>query len=284
MVYAKSLLIFDFDGVISNSLHDSYVTSLNSYIRSGTSPHFPQNSPLDPPSRIYEFENQHPLLFDAFRRLIPLGNRAEDYYVIWRILDYEDADSIVTQSDFDIFKRKLPATMMDAYGESFYNSRKQIQERDPEHWARLLPALDGIPEAIIQLSDRFTLAIATSKDLPSVHLLLKKYGVAQLFEAGFILDKDFSYSKRDHLKHFHQKFGIPYQAMYFIDDKVLHLLAVKDLGVNGYLALWGFNTQREREIAAQEGLRLLKLDELKELRTKDAAHYAGTNRPPKDSP
>ena len=45
------------------------------------------------------------------------------------------------------------------------------------------------------------------------------------------MDKDFAPSKRAHLTAFHQRFGIPFDNMHFIDDKVSHLLAVADLGV-----------------------------------------------------
>lgn len=266
MKIEKPLLIFDFDGVISDSLHDSYVLSLNTYLRMGAARNLPLNAPIDPPNRIFDFEKRHPDLFEAFRRMIPLGNRAEDYFVIWNAIDSEIRERLRTQSNFEKFKRRFPNETLNAYAKVFYKSRKTLQEINAERWTELCPSFHGIPDAIVFLSERFELSVATSKDLQSVHLLLKKYGILRCFKPEYILDKDFSYSKRDHLTHFHEQFGIPFQAMHFIDDKVLHLLSIKTLGVKGYLALWGYNTKRERHIAEREGFRLLTIEGLSDLK------------------
>jgi phosphoglycolate phosphatase-like HAD superfamily hydrolase len=113
--------------------------------------------------------------------------------------------------------------------------------------------------------DVFLLAIATSKDYQSVHLLLNHWGLAQYFEQRNILDKDFAGSKREHLVRFHEEHHIPFSGMHFVDDKVSHLFTVQDLGVHAYLALWGFNTPREHAIAQKSGFRLLSLADLQGL-------------------
>jgi phosphoglycolate phosphatase-like HAD superfamily hydrolase len=261
----KPLLVFDFDGVISDSLHDSFVTSLNTYLLAERDHSLPLTVPIHPPVRIFEFEKEQPGLFEEFRRLIPMGNRAEDYFVIWRIIGSGAAEKVRTQSDFDGIKKKIPAPLLDAYGKRFYSSRRERQETDPGGWAKLSPVFEGIPDAVRVLSARFITAIATSKDLRSITILLKRYGLAPFFAPDFILDKDFSYSKTEHLTRFHERSKIPYDRMHFIDDKALHLVAVKSLGVNGYLALWGYNTSYERELAGREGFRLLNLVDLKNL-------------------
>ncbi len=266
----KPLLICDFDGVISDSLHDSYVTSLNTYLLAEKTHSLPLTAPLDPPSRVFEFEREQPRLFAEFKRLIPLGNRAEDYFVIWRIIGSGASGKIRKQPDFERIRKEIRRDALEAFGRNFYSSRRERQETSPDEWASLSPVFEGIPDAVRSLSARFVPAIATSKDLRSITLLLKRYGLLPLFRPEFILDKDFSYSKRDHLAHFHEKFGIPFDRMHFIDDKALHLVAVKDLGVNGYLALWGYNTPREHRLAVREGFRLLNLEDFADLRTRSA--------------
>jgi phosphoglycolate phosphatase-like HAD superfamily hydrolase len=261
----KPLLVFDFDGVISDSLHDSYLTSLNTYVGLTPEHDLPITAQLDPPHKIFKFEKTYPQIFKSFRRLIPMGNRAEDYCILWYAIDSGTAKNIRSQSDFDKITKILPKKRLNAYAKAFYKYRKMLQEQDVQHWIKLSPVFDGIPEAVACLSDRFKLAIATSKDLRSVHLLLKNYGVFRFFKPKFILDKDFSYNKRDHLIYFHKQYGIPFQTMHFIDDKVLHLLSVKDLGVKGYLALWGYNTKKEHIIAEQEGFRFLTIEGLNNL-------------------
>jgi phosphoglycolate phosphatase-like HAD superfamily hydrolase len=259
------LLVFDFDGVISDSLHDSYVTSLNTYLLAEQAHSLPLTAPVHPPERIFGFEKEQPGLFREFRRLIAMGNRAEDYFVIWRIIGSGIGGKVRSQADFDGIRKTIPGPLLEAYGKRFYASRRERQETDPEGWVKLSPVFEGIPDAIRSLSERFITAIATSKDLRSIHLLLKRYGLASFFAPDFILDKDFSYSKTDHMKRFHERLQVPYDRMHFIDDKALHLVAVKSLGVKGYLALWGYNTSHERELAVREGFRLLDLADLKNL-------------------
>jgi phosphoglycolate phosphatase-like HAD superfamily hydrolase len=265
MSNAKPLLVLDFDGVISDSLHDSYVTSLNVYLLAEKTHSLPLTAPLDPPDRIFDFEKEQPHVFGEFKRLIPMGNRAEDYFVIWRLIGSGTTEDVRSQSDFNRIKERIPREVLDAYGRDFYSVRRERQENNPDEWSSLSPVFEGIPAAFHSLSARYDLAIATSKDIRSITLLLKRYGITSFFKPEFILDKDFSYSKKDHLLYFHEKFGIPLDRMHFIDDKVLHLLAVKDLGVKGYLALWGYNTPHEHEMASKAGFRLLNLEDLKTL-------------------
>lgn len=258
----KPLLVFDFDGVLCDSIHDSFMLSLNTYIEIEPLHHLPLDSPLHPVDPVFAFEKSHPELFEAFRNLLPLGNRAEDYYAMWKIIDIQKVDQIQTQEDFDQFKSSFSQECMQDYAKKFYASRHHLQKNNPELWAKLLPPFQGIPEAVKTLSQRFFLAIATSKDRASVDFLLERYGIQKFFPPEYILDKDFAISKRDSFVYFHQQLSVPFEKMHFIDDKVLHLVAVRDLGVRGYLALWGYNTKREHQVAQKNGFILLELSKL----------------------
>jgi len=258
----KPLLVFDFDGVLCDSIHDSFMLSLNTYIEIEPHHRLPLDSPLHPVAPVFAFEKSHPELLEAFRNLLPMGNRAEDYYAIWTIIDTKKGEQIQTQEDFDQFKSRFSQERMEAYAEKFYAHRAYWQKNNPMVWAKLLPPFPGIPEAVENLSKRFFLSIATSKDRASVDFLLDLYGIQKFFLPEYILDKDFARSKRDSFLYFHQQLGLPFQKMHFIDDKVLHLVAVKDLGVKGYLALWGYNTPREHQVAQNHGFILLELSQL----------------------
>jgi phosphoglycolate phosphatase-like HAD superfamily hydrolase len=259
----RPLIAFDFDGVISNSIHDSFVTSLNSYITFKTDHNLPLSGPIVPARRIFEFEKEHADLFAAFKSLLPMGNRAEDYYVILRIIEENRTASIQDQESFDAYKESLSKSVRDDYHAFFYQFRISLQNKDADAWAELLPAFPGIQEIIPGLSGDFTLAIATAKDRRSVELQLARYGLTGYFDPENILDKDYSESKRGHLTRFHELHGTPYEHMHFIDDKVLHLVSVADLGVHCYLSMWGFNSEREHDIAAENGFIMLELDQLK---------------------
>jgi phosphoglycolate phosphatase-like HAD superfamily hydrolase len=256
---------FDFDGVLSNSIHDSYRTSLNAYIRFRPDHSLPLRGPLVSAEDTFRFEAEHPDLFRRFRKILPLGNRAEDYCVMLTVLDRNESDRVAAQEDFDRYSRTIPGEAQNAYQRLFYEVRLELQDRDPEAWIKMVPAFPGMAEAVEALSKRFILAIATSKDRVSVDMLLRAYGIRQYFSPENILDKDFSESKRKHLARLHEMHGIPFGCIHFIDDKVLHLVSVKDLGVRCYLASWGFNGERERRIAEEAGFVVLKLEDLRNL-------------------
>jgi phosphoglycolate phosphatase-like HAD superfamily hydrolase len=253
-------LALDFDGVICNSIHDSLLTSINAFIEVVPDHHLPPGTPLDKRT-VYSFEESNGEFFTNFSRLMPLGNFAQDYYVILRLIENNLAETIRSQENFDRYKADLSQSVLSSYQDIFYRIRYAWQKEDPEGWAEILVPFPGVVDAIHTLSRVFNCAIATSKDQTSVDMLLKKWGLTALFPPENILDKDFAPSKRDHLVRFHELHGTPYSRMYFIDDKVHHLLSVRDLGVHAYLAKWGFNTPREHAHAQQQGIGLLTLEE-----------------------
>jgi phosphoglycolate phosphatase-like HAD superfamily hydrolase len=261
----KPVLVFDFDGVISDSIHDSFRTALNTYIRFKPGHGFPLGRPLDTAAQTFQFEKDHPDLFERFKRIIPLGNNAEHYYIMLEMLDRKEDEGVSGQDAFDAYAKTVPVAEQKEYHRLFYETRIQLQRSDPLDWAGLLPVFPGVAAAVAELSERFILAIATSKDRFSVDLQLKTYGLETFFRPENILDKDFAESKRDHLQRLRDLHGVPFDAVHFIDDKVLHLVSAAGLGVKCYLSLWGFNTPREHALAKREGFVLLELDQLKNL-------------------
>ncbi len=264
MIRHEHILVFDFDGVLCDSLHDSIRMAVNTYIQLAPYHTLPVNGSLSP-GDVEPFEKANPDFITQFRQLMPMGNFAEDYFVFLRILEAGAAEAIDSQEQFDAFKRTLSVDMLREYQARFYTLRGQLQSEDPQAWARMLPPFPGIPETVRSLSRRFLCAIATSKDLKSVDILLAQYGLADLFASDRILDKDFAHSKREHLIRFQSNHDVPFGQIHFIDDKLLHLQSVKNLGVNTYLAAWGFNTPREHQTAQAEGITLLRLEDLPRL-------------------
>ena len=257
------LLVFDFDGVLADSFHDSFLTALNSYLQMQPALHLPLDQLIAPPQAVIRFENEHPDVKKRFRALMPFGNRAEDYFVILHLMDRHPEIVLQSESEFLEYKVALGDTGLDRYQKIFYRQRMQRQQSDPAAWAALLPPFKGIVKSVRDLSRRFTLAIATSKDRLSVSLLLKQYKLASLFNEDYILDKDFGQNKRGHLVRLQEITDTASHDMHFIDDKLLHLRSVQDLGVHLYLAAWGYNTAREREQAANDGFQVLELDRLR---------------------
>ena len=260
----KKIIAFDFDGVICDSIHDSMMTTINIYILMEANHGLPVDRHLNQ-KNILSFEQNNPDFINQFRSLMPLGNFAQDYYVILKLICQKDWDKIKSQKDFNDYKDHIPSDILTKYNKQFYNYRSNMQKEDPDKWALLMPPFPGIVKTIRELSKKFLCVISTSKDINSVTILLNKYKLQDVFHPKNILDKDFAQSKKEHLIKFHNKYKIPFSNMHFIDDKVSHLLTVAGLGVKAHLATWGYNTPREHSIAARNGCYLLNLDDLKNL-------------------
>ena len=261
----ERILIFDFDGVISNSIQDSFLTALKTYIELISYHTLPWNEDINLKNFTFKFEKERLNVFNTYSRLMPFGNRAEDYFVIFKIIDEKVTLDINNQSDFDEYKDLIPSNVLLEYHKLFYRIRSSFRESNYNEWIKLRTPFQGVFNALKTLSKRFILAIASSQDKFSITLHLKSYNLSSYFKDEYILGKDFSESKQDYLIRFHEMTQIPFSNFHFIDDKVSHLLDVKDLGIQGYLALWGFNTPREHQIAESNGFTLLDLKDLPHL-------------------
>jgi phosphoglycolate phosphatase-like HAD superfamily hydrolase len=213
------------------------------------------------PDSILTFKKDHSDLFKEFSNLMPMGNFARDYYLIMEIIGGK-SHAVQNQAQFDRLREETSSSILEAYQTLFYENRSYLQKNQTRKWVHLFRPFPGITNAICVLSNRAQLAIATNKDQQSVTLLLEDFDLTNCFLPENILDKDFAQSKRDHLFKFHKQHQVPFELIHFIDDKVSNLLAVHDLGINPYLALWGFNTSREQSIAREAGFGLLEIQDL----------------------
>ena len=84
---------------------------------------------------------------------------------------------------------------------------------------------------------------------------------AELFEDGFVLDKDAGEKKREHVTKLAAQAGCALAEVTFVDDKVNHLEDVAALGARCVLAGWGYNGPRERRIAEARGFLVCGLDD-----------------------
>jgi phosphoglycolate phosphatase-like HAD superfamily hydrolase len=237
------VLALDFDGVISDSAREAFAVAIRTAFA------------LSPGSRLRESED----LYAGFVELMPLGNRAEDYGVILRVL--EEGAAISDQATYDRFRLRQDPQWLQSFHEEFYRIRTAWAERDPQGWLRLLAPYPKVLEILHRRASQVTLAIATAKDRRSVFALLHEYGIEPLFRSDLILDKETGVSKCAHLEHLQRSLDVAFADITFVDDKVNHLDAVANLGVRCGLAAWGYNGRRERAAALAAGYLLLQLQD-----------------------
>jgi len=257
------LLALDFDGVISDSAPESFAVALLTYtqlvesVRFGDRRAALESGSLPAPGPLAEDP-----LYISFIDLMPLGNRAEDFAI--SLCALETSRPISDQADYDAFRSELDENWLQAFHRRFYANRLALSRRDPSGWRRLMGPYPPFLEILRRRAGDAMLAIATSKDAKTVDALMRDYGIEALFPPERVLDKETGVHKDAHLRRLHERLGVAYDEMVFVDDKVNHLDRVAELGVCCALAAWGYNGEREVELAHQRGYRVCTLENAEE--------------------
>ena len=249
------LLALDFDGVISDSAPESFVVALRTYCE------------LRPGSEVASVRDRADIqrapqiradpVYDQFVTLMPLGNRAEDFAVALSIL--EAGLEAPDQQAYDRIRSDQPPGFLELFHRRFYQVRRELRSQHPRRWLDLLGPYPAFVEVLRRRSRDVPLALATAKDRDSVISLLHDYGLAEYIPEQRVLDKEVGVSKTKHLERLRAQLGIPFADITFVDDKVNHLEAVAALGVRCALAGWGYNGDRERQLARRQGFMVCSL-------------------------
>jgi|GEM_PF-514382 len=258
------LVALDFDGVISDSAPESFLVALLTY-RELVSPnscggHLADVSTERAPG-IDTIKRDS--LYQQFVELMPLGNRAEDFGVALHAL--ESSVPLPTQEQYDRWRATVDASWIQSFHTLFYQIRTTLSINDPEGWRCLMGPYQAFLDVLRRRSGEVILTIATAKDRRSVSALLEGYGIADLFSPDRVLDKETGVRKDAHLRTLRDRFGIPFDHMVFIDDKLNHLEIVSKLGVRCGLAAWGYNGAREAELARRAGFAVFELDNVERM-------------------
>lgn len=252
--------MLDFDGVVIDSAREGLALSLRTYLDLDPA------SPLAGEAQALEVAlldprvglESHPRLA-AFMALMPLGNRAEDYGVTWAIL--ERGASVERQAEYDAFYAGTDRGWRRAFHARFYELRHEWSASRQGEWLALHRPYPHVAELLRRHLGGVAFALATAKDRASVWLLLEAFGLAELFPAPMVADKETGVSKVAHLREIRGRLGCRFEELVFVDDKLNHLESVAPLGVRGVLAAWGYNGERERALARSRGFPVATVDD-----------------------
>jgi phosphoglycolate phosphatase-like HAD superfamily hydrolase len=253
------VLALDFDGVISDSAPECFVVALRAYCALSRDEGWGVPATLLSRALAAVSADSGPTpegvsalpMYARFLELMPLGNRAEDFAVLLRAI--EENTVLVDQPAYDRWRTQQPAEFLAAFHRRLYSERAAWCEADFEGWNAMMTPYPDLLSLLRRRSGDAVLALATAKDRRSVGILLRRYGVADLFREEFLLDKEAGVSKRGHLQALQQRTGCRFEDITFVDDKVNHLDDVASLGVRCVLAEWGYNSTREHEQAHDRG-------------------------------
>ena len=252
------VLALDFDGVLCDSSREVFVVAVDTFAAMEPSSQLlGALLPLRDNAAAGGFEHRESEIYKGFRDLLPLGNRAEDFGVSLRAI--EKKTPIHDQGGYDAFYRDIGQTWLDRFHRRFYECRAHLREGNIDRWLRLHLPFPGFSDTLRKHKDRTQPAVATAKDARSVRLLLDALGFESVFDSELILDKETGVEKTHHLRALHECTGADFNDITFVDDKVNHLVKVAALGVRPVLAGWGFNTDREHELARELGFEVADL-------------------------
>lgn len=253
------ILALDFDGVLCDSSREVFVVAVDTYAAlQPDSALLGQLLPLRAAAAAGGSEHLDTEIYRRFCDLLPLGNRAEDFGVSLQAVD-QDAE-IDDQETYDAFYRQIDQAWLDGFHRRFYECRGFLREGDVRAWLQLHLPFPGLADMLRRHKERTLPAVATAKDNRSVRLLLDELGFDGVFDTELILDKETGVEKTHHLRVLHERTAAEFEDITFVDDKVNHLVRVAELGVRPVLAGWGFNTNREHELARQLGFEVAALE------------------------
>lgn len=239
----------DFDGVLAESLRECLVVGWNAY------------------SQVIGRNNRCLSWNDYPKEWIPLATTlrnyirsGKDYVYIHQILD-EHID-IRSQTEFDAFCSRHQNRRTDYY-HRFYREREYLFTHHRDTWLRLTPLYPGIASVLNQSNKAGRVAIVTTKEIRYVSALLRESGVRSLSPDLWFQATD-RVSKETILTRLIERYDLVPRDLWFVEDQVSNLIAVKSLAIRGLFALWGYHTRQQRLLAQKEGFETLSLNRFKQ--------------------
>ena len=223
MIKNKSIIVFDFDGVVCDSSDECMVSSWNAWEEWEGRDNFRND--------LSEFTENNKL---NFRKVRPRVRGAGEYYILRRA--FSEGISIDNQEVFDNLEEQWQENI-EPFKALFFQVREKLRRDDINAWIDLHPIFNGVVEVMKILNDQNRLFIATLKDAKSVRLILENKGIK--VKENRMLDQSQIKSKLQALDIFRKQLGCNKKDMVFIDDNVTHLLEPKNEKYTVFLATWG---------------------------------------------
>ena len=150
------VLALDFDGVISDSALESFLVAARTLVR------------VDPGAEAgraaseLDWSDAAALrshsLYPDFLELMPLGNRAEDFGVAFRLL--EQGRVRIDQAEFDAVREELGPDFLQVFHRTFYEERAALRAEDLRGWLALLEPFEPFVEVLRRRAEDRVLALS----------------------------------------------------------------------------------------------------------------------------
>ena len=228
------LIVTDFDGVICDSISECLLASHNAWVQlhSGNDEDRILNKDVIPASRQ-----------EKFRRLRPYLRGAEDFIPL--LLAAERDLEVESQQDFDLLRRRLQSKLAD-YQQAFYHDRDYLRTNHRDLWLNLNPLFDGVGHSLGARAHYEGVYILTTKRQPDVMDILTHHGIQFPAEQVHSVASD---EKLERLKTLIDRAGVEPEQTIYIEDQIDYLISAAHIGVDVYLAEWGYISTEQRHSA-----------------------------------
>ena len=239
------ILALDFDGVIVDSIFDSLFIGHNAYLNL-----YGFKAKKNFGGELFTFKNWEKIKsyykeeIKYYRTLRPYIRGATDYGIIQKLM--EDGKKISNQNEFDEYRNTVDFDF-EGYNREFYKEREKLQNIDYRSWYNLEPPYPEIIKGVKKLlEDGIKIVIATSNRRKAIMKSFTSEYFGFFIKPKDILDKRFGDDKSEQMKYIVDSYQVKFKDIYFVDDQASHLIQVRPLGVEVFLAGWSYATKKQK--------------------------------------
>ena len=254
------ILAVDYDGVLSDSALKSLFVSHNAYCR-----HFGPEVKKNFNGQIFTFENwelmqkKYQKEMAKYKQLRSYIELSSDFFVILKII--EEQIEINNQAEFIKYRENLDFNYQ-VFHDLFFQEKERWQNKDFSKWFSLSPgfqeAVNGVKKL---LSDGKKVVIATSNMGKAIHPAFHPDYLGFYIDLQEIFDKNYGKNKTEHMQAIVRQYQVDLKDIFFIDDQLSYLEETKLMGVNSFLAGWGYCTAEHKKIAREKEIKVVEKQE-----------------------
>lgn len=227
----ENLLLWDFDGVIIDSIDECLITSYNAYLQyQGLSNEF-----------IYRLDDIPKDIRGEFYRNRKYVRPAAEYFILHKAVS--DGIKIDSYSKFNELLQEHHNAVIDFHN-FFYSVRDDFRDNQQQYWFGLHRVYAGIKTKWQELKKHFHFYIVSNKDLISISLILNYFDLPVQQEKIFSTDS--TLTKKMVIEHILKDIHDASERLFFIDDNYQHLLDVRDTGIRLFYASWGYGEMPDK--------------------------------------
>ncbi|MFC1585466.1 HAD hydrolase-like protein [Fibrobacterota bacterium] len=221
----RKLLLWDFDGVIVDSVQECLLTAYNAFLAY-------QKISSEPITSLNNIPEKHR---NAFYRKRGYVRRAGGYLSLTKAIYFN-----MNIDEYSIFLKifEEDKSHLERYEKTFFKIRDNLRSINPASWYELHGLYQWIRTNWNRLAEKYDFFIVSNKDRHSISLILKHFEL--MMKEINIFGNEFSLEKKTIIKHIIKKNNVLPNQVSYVDDNYHHLTDVAELGIRLFFASWGY--------------------------------------------